>query len=145
MTSQITSFATPEELENAFYDAVAAHDADTLMRYWSDEEELLCIHPTGVRLTGQAAIYESWRAIFANNPHLTVHIKHSVHWKSMMLDVHSVIETLYVGDETTPHGPMLSTNVFQRGADGWRLIAHHTSTAGDGEAAPDDAQPRTLH
>ena len=59
MTSQITSFATPEELENAFYDAVAAHDADTLMRYWSDEEELLCIHPTGVRLTGQAAIYES--------------------------------------------------------------------------------------
>ena len=96
-------------------------------------------------ITGARAIRESWRAIFSGNQRLTVHLRRSVQWKGGLLAVHSVIETLYLGDEPTPHGPMLSTNVFQRGADGWRLIAHHTSAASDGEASPDDAQPRTLH
>ena len=92
-------YASAEDAEEAFYEAIGRGDIDALMSVWADDEEIVCIHPTGQRLTGQAAIRESWRTIFANNPHLTVHIKHSVHWKSMMLDVHSVIETLYVGDK----------------------------------------------
>ena len=143
-------YASAEDAEEAFYEAIGRGDIDALMSVWADDEEIVCIHPTGQRLTGQAAIRESWRAIFANNPHLTVHIKHSVHWKSMMLDVHSVIETLYVGDETTPHGPMLSTNVFQRGPNGWRMLSHHTSASGEApeanaEAHAQDNTPRTLH
>jgi hypothetical protein len=45
---------------------------------------------------------------------------------------------------------MLATNVFQRGASGWRLLAHHSSTAA--EAAQEarshernDGKSRTLH
>jgi ketosteroid isomerase-like protein len=120
------------------------------MSVWADDEEIVCIHPTGQRLRGAAAIRESWRAIFANNPQLTVRITRSVHWNSMLLTVHNVIETLYLGNEPTPHGPMLATNVFQRGASGWRLLAHHSSTAA--EAAQEaranernDGSSRTLH
>ena len=142
-------FASAEDAEDAFYEAIGRGDIDALMSVWADDDEIVCIHPTGQRLTGQAAIRESWRTIFANNPHLTVHIKHSVHWKSMMLDVHSVIETLYVGDETTPHGPMLSTNVFHRGPNGWRMLSHHTSASSTGDtehpAEHHNDSPRTLH
>jgi ketosteroid isomerase-like protein len=120
------------------------------MSVWADDEEIVCIHPTGQRLRGAAAIRESWRAIFANNPQLTVRITRSVHWNSMLLTVHNVIETLYLGNEPTPHGPMLATNVFHRGARGWRLLAHHSSTAA--EAAQEtrandrnDGTSRTLH
>ena len=139
-------FASPEDVESAFYEAIARADLDALMSTWADDEEVICIHPTGQRLHGASAIRESWRGIFANNPRLTVRITHSVRWSGMLLTVHNVIETLYLGDEPTPHGPMLATNVFQRGASGWRLLAHHTSTAADSSATDaGDGAPRILH
>ena len=142
-------FTTAEDAEEAFYEAIGRGDLDALMNVWADDEEIVCIHPTGQRLSGPAAIRDSWRAIFANNPRLTVRVVASVRWKSVMLDVHSVVETLYLAGEATPHGPLLSTNVFQRGANGWRLLSHHTSAAaiespdegGDGHGN----RPRTLH
>ena len=41
------------------------------------------------------------------------------------------VETLYLGDDATAHGPMLATNVYQRGPDGWRLLSRHSSAALD--------------
>ena len=139
-------FASAEDVENAFYEAIARADLDALMSVWADDEEIVCIHPTGQRLLGAAIIRENWRAIFANNPRLTVRITHSVRWSGMLLSVHNVIETLYLGDEPTPHGPMLATNVYQRGASGWRLLSHHASTATDTLTTEiGDSTPRTLH
>ena len=142
-------FTSAEEAEEAFYEAIGRGDLDALMNVWADDEEIVCIHPSGQRLTGPTAIRDRWRAIFANNPRLTVRVVTSVRWKSVMLDVHSVVETLYLAGEPTAHGPLLSTNVFQRGADGWRLLSHHTSTADDGGAAAASeaaaSRPRTLH
>jgi hypothetical protein len=45
---------------------------------------------------------------------------------------------------------MLATNVFQRGTNGWRLLAHHSSTAADRDLADSSGAgersgPRTLH
>ena len=144
-------FTTAEDAEEAFYEAIGRGDLEALMNVWADDEEIVCIHPTGQRLTGPTAIRESWRAIFANNPRLSVRVKASVRWKSVMLDVHSVVETLYLADDMTPHALMLSTNVFQRGAHGWRLLSHHASAAADGtagEAASESGSQnrmRTLH
>ncbi len=145
-------FTSAEDAEEAFYDAIGRGDIEALMSVWADDDEIVCIHPTGQRLTGPSAIRDSWRAIFANNPRLTVRVVASVRWKGVMLDVHSVVETLYLAGEPTPHGPMLSTNVFQRGANGWRLLAHHASAAADGsagetagEAAGAGNRTRTLH
>jgi ketosteroid isomerase-like protein len=143
-------FATAEDVESAFYEAIAHGNLEALMSVWADDEEIVCIHPTGQRLRGAAAIRESWRAIFASNPQLTVHLSHGIRWSSMLLTVHNVLETLYLGNEPTPHGPMLATNIYQRGASGWRLLAHHASTAAEtdqehlaGERR--DGKSHTLH
>jgi hypothetical protein len=45
-------FATPEDVETAFYEAIARADLVALMSVWADDEEIVCIHPTGQRLTG---------------------------------------------------------------------------------------------
>ena len=144
-----TIFASAEDVESAFYEAIARADLEALMAVWADDEEIVCIHPTGQRLRGAPAIRDNWRNIFAHNPRLTVRISRSIRWSGMLLAVHSVVETLYVGDELTPHGPMLATNVFQRGARGWRLLSHHSSTAAELEAVAVDAHEnsgsRTLH
>ncbi|MCM8626525.1 nuclear transport factor 2 family protein [Accumulibacter sp.] len=147
----IAVFATPDDVEAAFYEAIARADLAALMSVWADDEEIVCIHPTGQRLAGAEAIRESWRSIFTNNPRLRVRISRGIRWHGMLIAVHNVVETLYVGDERRGHGPMLATNVFQRGARGWRLLIHHSSTAldreiGDGEQSSErGASPRILH
>ena len=145
-----TIYTTAEEAENAFYEAIGRSDLETLMRIWSDDEEIVCIHPTGQRLAGAAAIRESWRNIFDNTPHLTMRTKRSICWHGAILAVHSVVELLYIDDEPTPHGPMFSTNVYQRGANGWRLLSRHTSagteaSAGDLPGKAPETAARTLH
>lgn len=146
-------FTSAEAAEEAFYDAIGRADLDALMNVWADDDEIVCIHPTGQCLIGALAIRSSWQAIFANNPRLRVRIKRNVCWGGVLLAVHSVVETIFLGKEPTAHGPMLSTNVFQRGANGWRLLSHHTTTAAtpaavtpsDAESEPPAGAAHTLH
>ena len=51
----IVVFATPEDVEASFYEAIARADLAALMSVWADDEEIVCIHPTGQRLTGAEA------------------------------------------------------------------------------------------
>jgi ketosteroid isomerase-like protein len=140
-------FATPEDAEHAFYDAIERGDLEAMMAAWSDDEEIICIHPTGQRLNGHATIRESWRQIFENGSRLHVRVTHTIRWNSALMAVHNVLETLYIGDDPTPHGPMLATNVFIRGSGGWRLVAHHTSAANEPPAGDNAAvgKTHTLH
>jgi ketosteroid isomerase-like protein len=139
-------FATPDDAEAAFYDAIERADLDAMMSTWADDEEVVCIHPAGQRLAGTAAVRESWRNVFENGSRLHVRVTHTVRWTSALMAVHNVLETLYLGDDPTPHGPMLATNVFIRGANGWRLLSHHASTASEPPAENTAAHsPRILH
>ena len=140
-------FPSPDDAEEALYEAIARADLEALMGVWSDDDEIVCIHPTGQRLSGHAAIRESWRAIFANNTRFRVHIKQCLRWNGVLHAVHSVVDTLYVDGNPTPHGPILSTNVYQRGARGWRLILRHTSagTEGENDDETGSTQRHTVH
>jgi hypothetical protein len=135
------AFASPEDVEQAFYDAIERGDLDALMAIWSEEDDIVCVHPTGQRLAGHAAIRESWRAILAEN-RLRVASTIAARWPSMLLSVHHVIETLYVGQDQLPHGPLHATNIYARGPHGWRLICRHSSAAGE---VPADIEVRILH
>ena len=51
--------------EDAVYDALARGDLEALMALWCDEEESICIHPSGPRLIGLEAIRQSWALILS--------------------------------------------------------------------------------
>ena len=142
--SNPASFASPESLEQAFYDAVTKGDADLLMQLWAEDEETLCVHPTGVRLVGIAPIRESWRSIFSST-RLRVDAQPIAHWQGSVLAIHHLTETLFVADDPNPHGPLHVTHVYERGAHGWRLVSRHASAADDGHQAMADAIPHTIH
>ncbi len=133
-------FASPEDAEAAFYDAVAQGNLDALMAIWSEEEEVICTHPTGQQLVGLAAIRESWRQVLETT-RLQILGSRIAQWHSMLLAVHQVVENLQVGQEVT--GPLQATNVYARGAHGWRLVCRHCSAAAD--AAPAETENRVLH
>lgn len=139
-----TSYASPDEVEHAFYDAIARADADLLMQAWAEDEETLCVHPTGVRLAGLVPIRESWRSIFESTK-LRVQAEPVAHWQGSVMAIHHLTEILFVGDDPSPHGPLHVTHVYVRGPHGWKLVARHASAADDGHQAMADAVPHTLH
>ncbi len=136
-------YATPEDAEQAFYDALAKGDVEALMAVWSEDDDSLCVHPTGVQIVGLNLIRESWSSIFANT-RLRVQVEQIAHWQGMLLVIHHLTETLFVGDDLTPHGPLHVTHVYARGAHGWRLVSRHASAAGETPSLS-EGHTRILH
>jgi hypothetical protein len=44
-----------DDVEAAFYDALQNADIEKLMACWADEDEIVCIHPGGLRLARAGA------------------------------------------------------------------------------------------
>ena len=140
-------FATPQDAESAFYEALAKADLDAMMAVWGDDDDIYCVHPNGARLTGVESVRESWRQIFASGQSLRFQLRESQYVQGMMLSVHSVYEHITIAGETRPRGPVITTNVYLRTERGWRMVAHHASPA-PAAAEPEPrraAPPKTLH
>ena len=145
-------FPTAQDAENAFYEALERCDLDGMMAVWAEDEDIVCVHPGGPRLTGQDQVRESWAQIFSSGPRARVHIANQVAISGMMLAVHSVHENFTLEGaarrDVTPL-PVVATNVYLRTAAGWRMIVHHGSPA-PAQTQPQPPQPRdtgpkTLH
>ena len=144
MTGRI--FPTAQDAENAFYEALERADLEGMMAVWAEDEDIVCVHPGGARLTGQDQVRESWSRMFAAGGRARVHISQQVAISAMMLAVHSVHENFSVEGEAQPRAPIVATNVYLRTAAGWRMIVHHASPApAQPEAPRREASPKLLH
>ena len=144
MTNKI--FPTAQDAENAFYEALERGDLEGMMAVWAEDEEIICVHPTGPRLSGQDQVRESWAKIFAGGAGPRVHITQQVAVTGMMIAVHSVHENFTVEGDPRPTVPIVATNVYLRTAAGWRMIVHHASPApAQPQPAPRDTGPKILH
>jgi len=137
-------FPTAQDAEAAFYEALERADLELMMAVWSDDEEILCVHPGGTRLTGQDQVRESWRQILAGGARARVHLSQQVAISSPMVAVHSVHENFSLPGEKRPLQAVVATNVYLRTAAGWRMIAHHGSPA-PGQPEPPAQLPKILH
>ncbi len=144
MTSRI--FPTAQDAENAFYEALERGDLEGMMAVWAEDEEIICVHPTGPRLSGQDQVRESWAKIFSGGAGPRVHISQQVAVTAMMIAVHSVHENFTVEGDARSQVPVVATNVYLKTAAGWRMIVHHASPA-PAQAAPppQEAPPKFLH
>ena len=138
------NFTTALEAEAAFYQALAQGNVDALMAVWSEEEEVVCVHPGGPRIVGLAAVRETWRQILSNGNALKIDVSQAVVSASAMMAMHCVFE--HVGAEgQMQRGPTLAaTNVYVRGPNGWRMVLHHASPIPE-HADFGDLSPRVVH
>ncbi|ARP91628.1 DUF4440 domain-containing protein [Bordetella genomosp. 9] len=122
-------FATPQETEDAFYEALEHADLARLMHVWADDEEIVCIHPGGLRIVGHDAVEQSWRAILASGPlHIRPMRPMTIH--HMGTAVHVLVEQ--VGPARGAGDGIVScyaTNIYHKGPSGWRMVMHHASAA----------------
>src|SRR3546814_10483025 len=88
-------FTTPQEAEQAFYEALRQADLALMVRVWADDEEVVCIHPGGMRTIGHDALKSTWQQIFTNGPVNIQPIQPMV-LTSVMRSIHVLIEQLTV-------------------------------------------------
>jgi uncharacterized protein (TIGR02246 family) len=142
-------YASPQDAEAAFYEALTKGDLEAMMSVWADDDDIYCVHPNGARISGVEKVRESWRQIFSSGQTLRFQLREQQHVQGMMLSVHSVYEYVTVAGETRPRGPVIATNVYLRTERGWRMAAHHASPApATATADPEPrraAAPKTLH
>ena len=127
---------SPDDIEAAFYEALQTGDIERLMACWSDDDEIICIHPGAARLIGHTSVRAAFTAMLERGG-LGVRLGQVVRVQALggAAAVHGVIEHLHV---MLPDGPrealVQATNVYHKTPQGWRMVAHHASAGGLREA-----------
>lgn len=138
-------FTTPQEAEAAFYEAFEKADLEAMMAVWADDDDIVCVHPGGPRLSGMAQVRESWRQIFAGGQTLRFRLRNQQSLNGMTLAVHSAYEQVAVAGEAQARTPVIATNIYMRTEIGWRMVVHHASPAPASPDAEAKRTPKTLH
>jgi ketosteroid isomerase-like protein len=137
--------ASVDDVETQFYEALQRADIERLMAVWSDDDEVVCVHPGGPRVVGHGAIRATFEAIFANGA-IPVRVEKLKRVESAGCAVHNLLERV---DLRTAEGAqtawVIATNVYLKTAQGWRLVAHHASPGSSRELPEIVEAPATLH
>ena len=137
-------FTTPSEAEEAFYRAFETSDIDNMMAIWLDADYVECIHPMSHRIMGPADIRESWQTIFKNPTTIKFEMTDKRIIEHSDLAIHLVNETLIV-DEGKKQLHILTTNIYEKTAQGWRIILHHASPAPTSQVKKTSSRKATIH
>jgi len=76
-------------------------------------------------LNGPAAIEDSWVSVFENSPPVTISYLTQNTYEDGNIVVHITHEFFTVDNQETR--PMVTTNIFRLGKQGWRMVLHHAS------------------
>jgi uncharacterized protein (TIGR02246 family) len=144
-TKPMAPLASPDEIEQQFYEALQRGDIERLMAVWSDDEDISCVHPGGPRVVGAGAIRAAFDAMFSNGT-IDARPEKVRRLQTHSCAVHSVLEQVRVMTEEGPQSAwVVATNVYVKGAQGWRLVAHHASPGSPREVQEIVEAASTLH
>ena len=114
------------------YAAFEEGDPERMEAVWDDADDVSCVHPGWPMLRGRSRVLRSWSVIMANTNYI----------QFFLTGVHAVVDedvAIVTCEENIltavadPDGALsesakvVSTNVFRRREDGWRLWLHHGS------------------
>ncbi|MDE2614394.1 MAG: nuclear transport factor 2 family protein [Burkholderiales bacterium] len=137
---------SPDEVEARFYEALQRADLERLMSVWADDDEIVCVHPGGLRVVGAAAIRASFEALLARGGLAIVPDQvRRLAWSGGAL--HHLVERLAVPAEGggLREAWVIVSNVYVRTPLGWRLAAHHATPGSPQEPPGALDAPSTLH
>lgn len=129
MTTDVDAVtAANEEL----YAAFEAGDVDRMEAVWDDADDVGCVHPGWPLLRGRSRVLRSWSVIMAN----TNYIQFFLTGIEVSLDgdiavvtcEENILTAVTEADGTlSDSAKVVSTNIFRRRENGWRLWLHHGS------------------
>jgi len=139
---------TPEQeavaqANQSFYRAFETLKIEAMEEVWAKDADIQCGHPGWRILRGWGPVMESWKRIFENTPavqftltDVKIEVSGELAWVTQYENLASSIEG------QTFSAAILTTNMFQKTADGWRMILHHGSSVSQ---PPDQDESSTVH
>jgi uncharacterized protein (TIGR02246 family) len=138
-------YPTPDDAENAFYEAFERGDLAAMMAVWAEADDVVCVHPQGPRIVGFEAVRAAWAQIFAGTTQMRVAIGEVHRFDGPTVAVHSVVEKVGPASGGAA-GSVHATNVYELTEGGWRMVVHHASAVAEAPATEEPAAPaHTLH
>lgn len=117
---------TPQDAEDAYYDALEAGDLAALMAVWDDAEDIACLLPMQPMVTGREAVNATFAPFFNQGRSVALSVTHLQWFESKPLAIH-LVEELAEPPPGQPVLPVYAINVFRYGSTGWRLIIHQNA------------------
>jgi len=139
---------TPEQeavaqANQSFYRAFETLKIEAMEEVWAKDADIQCGHPGWRILRGWGPVMQSWKRIFENTPavqftltDVKIEVSGKLAWVTQYENLASSIEG------QTFSAAILTTNMFQKTADGWRMILHHGSSVSQ---PPDQDESNTVH
>ncbi len=124
MTKQ---FSSPQDAEDAFYDAFEANDLEAMMSVWADAEDIVCIQPMSPIFQGPADIGRTWEQVFSHDKKPEIMVYHHQWIENEGIAVHIVEEQISLPGIPQQPPPVIATNGYRRESSGWRMVLHHVS------------------
>lgn len=131
------------QANRAFYQAFESLKIEEMEKVWAQDADIQCGHPGWRMLRGWGPVMQSWRRIFENTPSMQftltdikIEIRGEVGWVTLYENLNSSME----GQNYS--AAILTTNIFQKTAEGWRMILHHGSSVSE---PPDQDETSTVH
>src|SRR5258708_38405930 len=134
-------FPTPDDAENAFYDAFERANIALMMTVWAESDDIVCIHPQGGRLSGFEAVRESWVQIFAGGSQLRVRTAEPRKVDGQSVAVRQVIQLVSPPGEVPPVTAFLAPNPHELAEARWRMVVHDRSPLPPSAARPSAPAP----
>jgi len=130
------------EANAGFYRAFETLKLDAMEQVWLKDADIQCGHPGWRILRGWGPVMESWKRIFENTPSMKfaltdvkVEVRGELAWVTLYENLNSTIE----GQNYSV--AILTTNMFQKTSEGWRMILHHGSSVSQ---PPDQGESSTV-
>ena len=131
------------QANEAFYRAFESLKIEQMEKVWAKNAEIQCGHPGWRVLRGWGPVMQSWKRIFDNTPSMhfaltdvKVEVRGEIAWVTLYENLSSSLE----GQDYS--AAILTTNMFQKTADGWRMILHHGSSVSQ---PTDEDDSSTVH
>jgi ketosteroid isomerase-like protein len=131
------------EANREFYRAFESLNIEEMEKVWAKNTDIQCGHPGWRVLRGWGPVMESWKRIFENTPSMQftltdvkVDVRGEIAWVTLYENLNSSIQ----GQDYS--ATILTTNMFLKTAEGWRMILHHGSSVSQ---PPDEDDSSTVH
>ncbi len=125
----LQEFATPQDAEDAYYDAIEDGDLSAMLAVWETSDDVVCLLPMQPLVQGHGKIREAWGPLLQSDVKVDIEVLH-FHWiEAGDLAIHYLREKVNIPDQPQQQPPIYATNIYRKDGSGWHMILHQNSPA----------------
>jgi ketosteroid isomerase-like protein len=119
------TYNTPQEAEDAFYDALDEGNLNQLLSVWAESDDIFCLLPMHPVVQSRQGVTDVFTHLFSQGHGVSLAITHLGWIEAHDIAIHQVEETILAqATDRPPPPPFYGTNIYRKDKTGWHLIVH---------------------